>query len=160
VNELGPPDFKSNERFEKTRTVRLKLPSELYAFDLRRGTALGPRREIEITLNPYEPALFAFSPVGFAPLRLTAPARLRRGDVARIGISLDLPSPAAVHVFHVEVTDPSGKLRHEYSGNLPAPLGRTSKALASALNDAAGKWTIRVRDALSGQQRSAEIEFY
>lgn len=31
VDELGPPEFKSNQRFEKPKTVHLRAPTELYA---------------------------------------------------------------------------------------------------------------------------------
>jgi hypothetical protein len=160
VDELGPPEFKSNERFEKPRTVSLHLPAGMLGYDLRRGKPLGVTSEIEVALDPYEPALFAFTPREFAPLRLSAPARLRRGEVARIGIAAGEHSPAATHVFHVEVVDPNGKLALHYSGNLPAPGGVTAKVLPSALNDIEGKWTIRVKDVLSGEVESAVVEFY
>jgi hypothetical protein len=160
VNELGPPEFKSNERFEKPRTVRLSLPAAMHAYDLRRGKPLGPQTAIDVVLDPYEPALFALSPAGFAPLRITAPARLRRGETARIGIALASPSPAGVHVFHVEARGPGGQAVLPYSANVPGAAGRAAYFLHSAMNDAAGKWTLVVKDVLSGQERTAALEFY
>ncbi len=160
VNELGPPEFKSNERFEKPRALKLVLPAPVHAYDLRRGRLLGWKREIEVALDPYEPALFALSPVEFAALRVAAPERLARGEMAQVSVSAGDGTPAETHVFHIGVFDPAGKEALQYSGNVTAPGGRASKLLPSAVNDAAGRWTIRVRDALSGQERSAEIEFY
>ena len=160
VDELGPPEFKSNERFEKPRTLRLHLPAEMYAYNLRSGRPLGLTRDIEVALDPYEPALFAVTPVELPPLRLSAPTRLRRGDVAWIGIAAGARSPAETHVFHVEVLDPNGKIVLHYSGNILAAEGQSAKLLPSAVNDAAGKWTIRVKDVLSGQVQSAEVESF
>jgi hypothetical protein len=160
VNELGPPEFQSNERFEKPRTVRLKLPDEMYGYDLRQGKALGVVREVEVELDPYEPAIFAFTPSEFPALEVSAPKRLRRGDVARVGIAMGARSAAATHVFHVEVSGPDGKPASQYSGNLVAPGGRTMKELPTALNDAVGRWTVQVTDRLSGQQTSVDVEFY
>lgn len=160
VNELGPPEFKSNERFEKPRSLQLQLPATMYAYDLRAGKALGPVKQLDITLNPYEPALFAFSPAEFTPLRASAPARVHRGDVANIALTAGANTPGVTRVFHVDVIDPSGKTALQYSGNLIAPDGSIARRLPTALNDATGKWTVRVKDVLSGQQQSVEIDVY
>ena len=100
VDELGPPEFKSNERFEKPQTIRLALAEELYAYDVRGGKSLGRKKEITVTLDPYEPAVFAFSPVAVPGLEAAAPVRVQRGTTARIGVRMDGETPAAVHVLH------------------------------------------------------------
>src|SRR6185503_3970540 len=41
VDELGPPEFKSNDRFAKARTVKLSFPREVYVYDVRGANALG-----------------------------------------------------------------------------------------------------------------------
>jgi hypothetical protein len=160
VNELGPPEFKSNERFEKPRELKLVLPAPMHAYDLRSGRPLGWKREFEVTLDPYEPALLALSPLEFAPLRVTAPARLARGGLAQLSVSVGNVSPAETHVFHFSVIDPVGKEALQYSGNVSAPGGRAVRLLPSAVNDTVGPWTIRVRDVLSGQETSTGIAFY
>ncbi len=60
----------------------------------------------------------------------------------------------------VDVTDPAGKLVPYYSGNVLAPAGRASRLLPIAVNDPAGKWQVRVRDVLSGQQQTATVEVF
>jgi hypothetical protein len=159
VNELGPPEFKSNERFEKPRALRLDLPDALYAYDVRAGKALGRVKQVTFTLDPWEPCIYAFSRVPLPEMRMAAPARLARGADGRFGLSL-AGTPAAAHVLHVEVVDPSGKAAAHYSGNLLAPGGNASKLLPLAVNDAAGKWQVAVRDVLSGQTRTATVEVY
>lgn len=61
VNEPGPLEFKSNERFEEPIAVRLTPPTELYAWNIRTGESLGKRNEIRVTLDPFEAAIFAFA---------------------------------------------------------------------------------------------------
>jgi hypothetical protein len=158
VNELGPPEFKSNERFEKPRTVRLVLDGEREVYDIRAAKSLGRRKELSVALDPYEPALYAVSPTPIPALEVAAPARARRGESAAIGIRFAAASPASAHVLHVEVADPSGKVMPHYSGNLAAPGGVAAKLLPLAANDPPGRWTVRVRDILSGQEQAAAIE--
>ncbi len=160
VDELGPPEFRSNKRFEKPQSVKLTLPAELYAYDLRQAKPLGRKKEWTLALDPYEPAIYAVWPEAASPLRVLAPARLGRGQTGRIGLSLSAGSPAATHLFHVDVVDPSGKPVLYYSGNLLAPRGRAAKPLPLAVNDPAGKWEIRVKDLLSGQTQTSAIEVF
>ncbi len=158
VDELGPPEFKSNERIAKPRTVRLALPQEMYIYDVRRSKALGRQTEVAVALDPYEPALFAVSPVALSDLEIAAPTRLRRGENAQIGLEFAHRSPAATHIIHLDVIDPTGKTVDYYSGNIIAPHGHAAKLLPLAFNDARGKWTLRAHDLLSGQVKTAAIE--
>lgn len=158
VNELGPPEFKSNARFEKPIQVRLTLPAELYAWNIRNGESLGRQRQISVTVDPFEPSIFAFSSVPIPQLAVSSPSRLAPGSTGHAGLSFSSTTPAAMHVIHVDVIDPSGKVVPYYSGNLLAPEGRAVKALPLALNEAGGRWQLRVRDVLTGQSRSADFE--
>ena len=160
VDELGPPEFRSNAAFEKPRDVRLRLPAALEAYDLRTGRQLGRKTELALHLDPYEPALIAFSPRRLPGIHVAAPARVPRGAIGRIGIRFEQASPAETHVFHVGVVDPSGKPMFHYSGNLRAVGGSIEKLLPLARNDAAGRWTVRVRDILSGQEWAVGIEVH
>ncbi|MGE5645301.1 MAG: beta-galactosidase [Acidobacteriota bacterium] len=158
VNELGPPEFQKNDRFAKPRTVRLVLPGELYAYEIRTGNALGRKTELQITLDPYEPTLFAFSPSPLPALTVAAPRKAAAGETARIGLSFAAPTPASKHLFHIDVIDPTGKTVDYYSGNLLAPEGHAEKQVPFATNDKPGTWTVRVRDLLSGQEKTTSIE--
>ena len=160
VDELGPPDFRSNENFAHTRSLKVKLPGTPWVYDVRHGTALGKREEIALELDPYEPALYAVSAEALPALVVSAPARVARGATGRVGIRFAGPTAAALHVLHVEVSDPAGQVLRQYSGNLRAPAGRASWAIPLAWNDAAGTWHVRVRDVLSGAVQSAAVEVY
>ena len=156
VDELGPPEFKSNERFEKPRRLRLLLPVEAYLYDVRKGQFVGKRKEVEFTLDPYEPALYALLPAAVSDLRVAASRQVERGASAAAGFSLE--SPAATSVFHVEVVDPSAKVVFRYSGNFFGTEGRGGMEIPFAVNDSPGKWEVRVRDVLTGDTARSIIE--
>jgi len=158
VDELGPPEFKSNDRFAKPRQLKLALPQEMYICDVRASKSLGKRSELSFTLEPYEPTILAASAVAFSDLAMAVPARLARGETADIGLAFTRSSPAAAHVFHLDVIDPSGKIVDYYSGNLIAAQGHAAMRLPIAFNDSTGQWKIRVKDLLSGQTRTAAVE--
>ncbi|HXI38899.1 MAG TPA: alpha-amylase family protein [Bryobacteraceae bacterium] len=158
VDELGPPEFKSNDRFAKPRTVKLALPREMYVYNVRASKSLGRQKEITVALDPYEPAIFTASPVAIAELEILAPAHVKQGESAEIGVGFAQASPAATHVFHLDVIDPAGRTVDHYSGNIIAPGGHAAKLLPIAANDARGKWTLRVQDLLSGQTRTVAME--
>jgi hypothetical protein len=150
VDELGPPEFKSNQRFETARNLRIIAPAEMYAYDVRAGKALGRVKEVPIALGPYEPALIAFSPEPVTPIRITGPARIERGSTANIGLD-------RAAVVHVDIVSPTGAIVPHYSGN---GVGKASFSIPFAMNDAPGKWTIRVKDTLSGATQTATIEVH
>jgi len=158
VNELGPPEFKSNQRFERPRTIRLVLPHEFEAYDVRKGQALGRRKELAATLEPYEPAIYALLPTAASALHVSAPARVPRGGNAQVGVRIS--TAAGTHVFHMDVVDPAGAVVPHYSGNLLAPQGRAGKLVPIAYNDPPGRWQVRVKDVLTGSMQTAVMEVY
>lgn len=158
VDELGPPEFRSNRRFEQPRTVRLVLPGEWYVYDIRRSKELGRRKELAVPLDPYEPAVFAVAAVPLPALEIAAPDHVVRGGNGSILIRFAGHSPAASPVLHVTVADPSGKVAAHYSGNVVASAGSAEWFLPVAASDAPGRWTVRVHDVLTGQERQAAFD--
>jgi hypothetical protein len=156
VDELGPPEFKSNERFEKPRRLRLVLPAEAYVYDVRKGQLAGKRKDVEFTLDPYEPALYALLPAAVSGLRLAVSREVDRGSTAAAGFATE--SPAAASVFHVEVADPSGSVHARYSGNFFGAEGRGGMEIPFAVNDSPGRWEVRVREILTGNTARGVIE--
>ncbi len=160
VDELGPPDFRSNENFAHRQSLRLALPETLAVYDVRAAKAVGTTRELNVVLDPYEPVIYAMSREPLPDLALSAPARVACGETGRARISFGAVTPAAVHILHVEVTDPAGHMVRHYSGNVRAPLGRAVWEIPIASNDATGMWQLRAHDLLSGQTRTANIEVF
>lgn len=157
TDDLGPTDFRSNARFERRRALAVTLPEEAFAYDLRTGKALGRRKEIPFELEPYEPVIFALMPASPPPVRIALPERARRGETVRVGLAMDGPAPAAVHIFNVEIIDPSGRAASYYGGNVRARGGHAEKVLPLAASDAAGTWQVKVRDVLTGQSVSMSL---
>jgi hypothetical protein len=160
VEELGPPEFKSNDRFAKPMTVRLTVPPDRFVYDVRAGKALGRVSAIPVTLDAYEPTIIAIAPSQIGELELSAPARVRRGESATLGLSFAVPTAAANHVLHVDVVNPAGQAVSYYSGNLFAPEGRAGKVLPIAVNDPAGRWEVRVKDIMTGQTKTTAFEVF
>jgi hypothetical protein len=160
VDELGPPEFKSNARFEKPVSFRLVLPGEYYVYDLRGAKALGRKRELAVTLDPYEPAIYAFSPSPLPGLRVSAPIRVARGETAHIGLAFDGVTLAEKPVLRVEVLDPSGQVASQYGANAVLSGASGEHAVPFAVSDAPGRWTIQVRDLLSGQHQESIIDVF
>jgi len=158
VDELGPPEFKSNERFEKPRRLRLMLPAESYVYDIRKPELLGKRTQVDVSLDPYEPALYALLPVAAPALRVSVSDQAARGNIAQVGFSLE--SAAATSVFHATVKDPAGSTVPHYSGNFVGSEGHGGMEIPFALNDSPGKWDLQVRDVLTGNiaQHSIEVQ--
>lgn len=156
VNELGPPEFKSNERFEKPRALRVQLPQPMHVYNLRTGTREGSVRQLRVSLDPYEPALYVLSPSPLPEFELTAPEQTRRGSTVTTAIRTGTTA-ADVHVVHVDVIGPDGKPREYYSGNVAVNQGAASLEIPLAINDAAGTWTIRATDVLTGKSQSRTV---
>jgi hypothetical protein len=158
VDELGPPEFKSNERFEKVRRLRVSLPEQMYTYAIRGTQATGAVREMDIVLDPYEPAIVALSGSPLPAVRLAAPARSQRGETLEIVIATEFPSPAATHVYNVQVLDPSGKIVPHYSRNVIAERGSAAFTIPLAMNDAAGLWNVSVHDVLLNRSVTARVQ--
>ena len=138
--------------------VVLALPGPSYVYDLLDRRALDRTERLELALDGVEPTILALADVALPAPVVTAPARLRLGDTGAIRIAPASPSPAAFHVFHVEVIDPAGRLVRQYSGNVIADGDTAIHTLPLALNDQVGTWRIRVTDASSGQTAEAAVE--
>jgi len=160
VDELGPPDFRSNEHFARRRSLKLALPASLFVYDVRTGKALGEKQTLDVDLDPYEPVVYALSAAPLPSLTIAAPAKLARGETGHVAISFRGTTPAAVHILHIEVSDPAGRVVSCYSGNLRASQGHAVWSIPIAYSDAPGTWNVRVKDVLSGNTRTEGIAVF
>jgi hypothetical protein len=158
VDELGPPEFRSNERFAKQTPVKVSLPGDRFVYDMRTGKDLGKRKVLEVTVQPYEPAIFAISLSALPQLQLSAPDRAARGETLNLGVGFAGPTLAGNHVIQVDVVNPGGQIVQAYSGNVIATNGVASKLIPLAFNDATGRWQVNTHDLLTGQKKSTSFE--
>src|SRR3954453_11282175 len=102
VDELGPPEFKSNDRFAKPIAVKLVLPGQRFVYDVRTAKAMGSIGDVRLTLDPYEPAILVIAESPMPELELSAPARVKRGETATLGVTFARMTAAANLVFHID----------------------------------------------------------
>lgn len=157
VDELGPPDFRSNERFEQPVSFELKLPATLNVYDVRARRHLGVVQKLKLTLNPYEPIVLAVTAQPLPAMQVNAPASAARGSLAEIAM-FNTNSVAAHHVYHVDVFSPSGERMLNYSGNAIGEQGRAVLRVPFAVNDPAGEWKLSVHDLLTGKIEERKLQ--
>lgn len=157
VNELGPPNFRSNERFAVKQKVQVRFAGRRYAYDVRARRSLGEAGELSLTVDPYEPTVVALASAPFAHLEVSMPRLGALGSTVTLAMELR-GTASAVQVYHVEVVDPAGQVAMQYSGNVIAPGGSAVKDLPFAKNDLPGRWTVRVQDMMTGNLETRTLD--
>ena len=160
IDELGPPEYQSNDAFAKEEKVDINFGGEYAVYDTRTGNLLGSLQSLRTTLKPYDPLVFTLLPKPAKELVMQAPEKAKRGDAIAISATLDAPAVADVHVFRLEITGPNGTVIPHYAQNLKAPKGAASTTLFLALNEPAGVYTIKLRDVATGiaAQKTVTVE--
>jgi hypothetical protein len=158
--DLGLSEAVSNKRFEAPQSLVLTLPGDRFVYDVRAARAVGKQKRLALQLDPYEPIILTASSAAMPTLAISGPRRLRLGETGTFALNVVRPSPAAVHVFRLDIVDPSGNVVPHYSRNILATNGRATATLPLATNDKAGPWKIRVKDLLSGQNRMFSVEVF
>jgi hypothetical protein len=150
VDELGPPDFKSNSRFGKEMTGHVALPKAMYVYDTRAMKSLGRVTSLTVKVDPYEPTIYTLSEEALPKLNVAVSEMAKLGSRVEIALNENGAS-SQTQVYHVQVIDPSGKETLQYSQNVVAHDGAAVLDIPLAVNDASGEWAIKVRNLLSGE---------
>ena len=139
---------------------QVTLPGEFHVYDLLKGGLVKAGSSFEFTPIPGLGNLYAALPYAVQGLEAACPAK------AKVGESLPFTLTVAVsggkpgyHVLRRVVVNPEGKEEPCYSANLEAPDGVCTGRLDLALNAMPGRWTLKARDVLTGNetQRSFEV---
>ena len=103
-------------------------------------------------------ALLAFAPGPTPGPEVTVQPRVLAGETAWAHVRVPNGAGTFRKVVRVELRDPAGRVVPAYSGNvtLLGPSGR-GWPVPFAVNDAAGEWTLWVRDILGGGVASARV---
>ncbi len=136
--------------------VVLGLPQPAYIYDVRGHGLVGRTDRMRVAIGPGEAKLLALAPAPLPPVGLRATGRVHQGGTAVVRLSR-VGGPLATDVFHVEITDPSGRLMRHYGANLIAVHGRAALRIPFARNDPAGMWTIRVTDVVGGTTQTLKL---
>lgn len=135
--------------------VTVQLDDRSHVYDVRRGAYLGRHSVLTVSLNPFEPLVFALLPFRAQQMEVTAEARGRTLNW-RAKLIAEGHQPVR-HVFRLETLSPSGEGIHYYSGNVESSEDWAEGALPLASNDPSGTWTITVRDVATGLSGTARV---
>jgi hypothetical protein len=138
--------------------VMLRLPRPSFVYDVRQGRPIGRAARVVVALDPIAPTILAIADSALPRPIIDAPQVMHTGDTATIGFSFSSPQPAAAGVLGIVVMDPSGKAVPYYSRKVIARRGTASMLLPLAVNDAVGRWQIRVTDVLSGHEATVTLD--
>ena len=152
INELGPQEYKSNEKFETPVTLTLTRADEASWYDLRANRPAGQGTEISVVLQPFEPVILAA--FGQQP---KSPTVAVKGN--RITIEPAQPCSMDSPTYHLAFVGPDGNERLVYRSNFTCGPQGGSLELPLALNDAPGRWTLRVRDVATGREQEVAFDF-
>ena len=130
----------------QTCEVGFDRPAHIY--DMRGREHLGETQTATLTLGRGETAMLALLPYEVTGIEITGDGPVLRATVQADGDLTD-------HVLRVTVTDPRGVAAPAYARNVLAAGGAADLRIPLALSDAAGEWTVTVRDVLSGVEASA-----
>ncbi|MGC9317128.1 MAG: beta-galactosidase trimerization domain-containing protein, partial [Armatimonadota bacterium] len=138
--------------------VRLTFQGQPHVYEARSGSYLGARQTVEEVFGPGQCRLYSLLPYRVEGLNVRLrDADVAPGDTVEALVSVDGPAEADLHVFRLEVTDPSGRMLDHYGRQLTAPRGIASAEFRLALDDAPGTWTIRATDVATGVTDAAEL---
>jgi len=140
--------------------VDVTFPKAGFAYDVRKGLALGHAGSARTTLLAGDTAIFGVLPYRVSGLGVTpTPGAVALGTPARYDITVQAEGgPAGLHVVLVEVMDPSGAVRAHYNAQLLARDGKAGGQFVPALNDPPGRWTLRATDYVTRVAGSAQVD--
>jgi len=146
VGLLRSAFVKDNE----TYPARIRLPRKTHLYDVRASVYLGYADACDRAID-YQAELLALSPYKVKSVTLQPTGRIVAGKPLRVDLAVDAESGRATgkHVLRVTVTGPDGQERRWYARNVLASNGKAGVVVPLALNEQAGAYTIRARDAMS-----------
>ncbi len=147
-------------RCEDRDPVRISFGSVQHLYDVRARKYLGKTASVQTILAPGDTALYAQLPYRVTGLDVQATPHVSPGGELTCGATVRTDGGApGRHVLHIELRDPDGKPAWHYTSNDPAPGGKWHKTVPLAWNERPGKWTLYVRDVLTGVegQRAFEV---
>jgi len=143
-----------------------KKPAEAWAgmdtshhwYDLRSGTYLGAHTLVKVALERNRATLLAALPYRVQRLGLKVRRTDARGTFKLTAVVVADSGDVGRHVFHIEVLDPSSQPLPHYTRNVVAEKGRWNAELPLALNEPAGMYQLSIRDVLTGQTATGNLQ--
>lgn len=139
-------------------SVQLDFPGATGVYDAIQGTLLSRRGHARAHILPGEPAIVTALPYRVRELALIVPEEARVGELLEIQtvvIPHDDRETPADHVVWADVIGPDGERMAHYSQAVYCPRGNGRLQVPLAYNDFTGRYTVRVRDLLTGMTAEA-----
>ncbi|MBN1347743.1 MAG: beta-galactosidase trimerization domain-containing protein [Phycisphaerae bacterium] len=140
----------------RPKSVWITFDEKAHVYDVRRRMYRGLTDRVEDVIYPARAELYALLPYEVRDLVVAAQPSEGAITVSARVVPGDPEAAPVTHVFHLEVTDPTGRPRPELTSNLLAKGGRIEQRLFVGYDAPQGSWRIRVRDVASGTRRLAE----
>ena len=142
----------------KNLPVQITFASTSHVYDMRAGRYVGRTSTCRTTISRGQARAYALLPYRVTGLKMGAPTRASAGTVVDVTLGIQAAARPGRHVVRLEVIDPTGKPVRQLTRNLVVDGARLVHRLCLALNAPAGKWTVRARDAATGQTAEAAID--
>ena len=137
------------------RETQIMLPARRHVYDAREGTYFGETDRITAVISPARARVFSLLPYQVEQVELKV-GNIARGGRAPVSVKIRAAGGRpGEHVFHLRVRDPQGQERRYLRQNVPAPGGKGKTFIPIALNEPAGIWTVKARDAATGKVAEA-----
>lgn len=150
VHELGPQEYKKNDKFEAPVDVTVRHPVGGVWYDVRAGRKLGEGKEATVSVLPFEPTVVMVLPDEAGAFQAVVTEEELRITPGR-------PNGLARSVYHLDFIGPDGQERKFYRCNISAGPEGTAMPLPLALNDQAGLWTLKITETATG--RTQDVTF-
>ncbi len=133
--------------------ITIRLPQAYYVTNARTGERLGRTDTVKTSVT-----VGGVLVLGLAKqtntLTLTGPDAASRGEHPQFTLASSRPGKSLVRCH---VSGPDGTFLHLYAQNLVLEKGAATFTLPSAFNDAAGEYTIKVTDVITGATAEAKL---
>jgi len=138
---------------------KFDFPSEGYVYDVRTSQSLGRRRNVTARVPVADAACWSVCAGQAEGFAISLPAEIARGTDLKTTIRLKTVSgPAGTRLFRVRLIRPDGTSDFHLERKLVAPDGVADFCFRLAHNDPKGKWTLCVKDVLTGIEESFGFE--
>jgi beta-galactosidase len=151
--------IRDHRRCKDQDPVRFDFRQPTHVYDIRAGRHLGHTAQVQTVLAPGETAFYACLPYRVTALTATIASPASPGSPLPVRISVR--GDGAIvgdHVIHVDLVAPDGRPVEHYAQNVLAQAGTADLQIPLAMSDPTGRWTLRVRDVLTGTTAQTRCE--
>ena len=152
--------IRDHRRCSDSDPVRIRFGRAAHVYEMRVARYLGETDQVEATVAPGDTVLYSCLPYRATGLELSLPETVVQGQIAevRVRVVVDPAKAPGDHVFHLDMTGPDGVARRHYARNVLAPGGVLAADIRLAENEQIGRWTVALRDVLTGVSGEATFE--